>query len=185
MTHTLFALFDRAADLEAATAELESVGTPAKHCTVIAHQGPLDRLPSSDLADFESGAATMTTRVSLLGAAFGAIFGALAAGPLGLLAAGPLATILLSTTAGTIVGAFAGLIGGATDADPSLKQLAEGLEQGKVLLAVQPPSAACAEQAEVVLHKHHAHVLRRHLLTRLTRAEKDEVGPADKQLGAG
>ncbi len=154
---------------------LDAAGTPAEHCTVVVHRGALERAPSSELSDFESGAATMTARISVLGAAAGALFGALAAGPLGLLAAGPLAAILLSTTAGTVVGAFAGLIAGATDADPSLKQLAAALEQGQVVLAVQPPSAECAERAERVLHEHHAHVVRRHILTGITPTEKRET----------
>jgi hypothetical protein len=123
---------------------------------------------------FESGAAALTARMAALGAAVGVALG-LAAGPLGLLAAGPLASVLFSTTAATMAGALSGVLAGASDADPTLHRLAERLEKGQVLLSVEPPSLDCAEQAERILHQHHARVVHRHLLRPMTSEERREV----------
>ena len=174
MAHVIFALFDGPSEVAAAVAELEQEGTPKRHCSVVVHRDGLESLPASELELFESGAAAMTARLVALGAAVGAVVG-LAAGPLGLLAAGPLASVLLTTTAGTMAGALSGVLAGASDADPTLHRLSEGLEKGQVLLSVEPPSLDCAERAEHILHKHHARVVHRHLLRPMTGEERREV----------
>ncbi len=178
MSHVLFALFDSSKEVAAAISELESVGTPTRHCTVVAHRDGLESRPAGELELFETGAASMGARLAGLGAVVGAALGALAVGPLGLLAGGPLAAMLFATTTGSVVGGFTGIIAGASEADPSLKQVAEGLEKGHVLLAVEPPSAECAEKAEIVLRKHHAQLVHRHLLRGLTMEEKRDLGRA-------
>jgi hypothetical protein len=178
MRTTLFALFDDPRQVAGALADLEAGGTASEHCTIVAHRSALDALPSSELDDSETSAARTGARVAALGGLTGAVLGALAVGPLGLIAAGPLAAVLFTSTAGTLVGAFAGLVAGATDADPALKQLAEGLEAGKVLLTVQAPTAAAAERAEAILREHHARVVRHHLLRGLTPAEQRELARA-------
>mgnify|MGYP003382637752 CR=1 FL=1 len=91
------------------------------------------------------------------------------------LAAGPIAVVLFTTTAGTIAGALTGVLAGASDADPTLQRLATALEDGKVLLSVEPPSLDCAERAEHILHKHHARIVHRHLLRPITGAEEKEI----------
>jgi hypothetical protein len=174
MAHVIFALFDGPSEVAAAVAELEEAGTPKRHCSVVVHRGGLENLPASELELFESGAAAMTARLVALGAAVGAVVG-LVAGPLGLLAAGPLASVLLTTTAGTMAGALSGVLAGASDSDPTLHRLSEGLEKGQVLLSVEPPSLDCAERAEHILHKHHARVVHRHLLRPMTGEERREV----------
>lgn len=167
MAHVIFALFDGPAEVTAALAELEAAGTPKQRCTVMVHRGGLDRLPASELALFETGAASMTARLAAFGAAAGAV--------VGLLAAGPVAVVLFTTTAGTIAGALTGVLAGASDADPTLHRLAAGLEEGKVLVSVEPSSLDCAERAERILHEHHARIVHRHMLQPTTRAERKEV----------
>lgn len=167
MSHVIFALFDSSPEVAAAVAELELAGTPKQRCTVMVHRGGLERLPNSELALFETGAATMTARLAAIGAAAGAVVGLLAAGPIGV--------VLFTTTAGTIAGALTGVLAGASDADPALHRMAAALEEGKVLLSVEPPSLDCAERAEHILHKHHARIVHRHLLRPIPGAEEKEL----------
>ncbi len=174
MAHVLFALFDNPKEVAAAVAELEKAGTSRGQCSVIVHRGGLESLPASELQLFETAAAAATARTMALGAVIGVALG-LAAGPFGLFAAGPLASVLFTTTAGTVAGALTGVLAGASDADPTLHRLAEGLEKGQVLLSVEPPSLDCAERAERILHEHHARVVHRHLLRPMTSEERREL----------
>ncbi len=172
-------MFDSSREVAAAILALEQLGTPTHRCTVVAHKGGLERLPTSELELFETGAAAMGLRLTGLGAVVGAALGALAVGPLGLLAAGPLAAILLGTAAGSTVGAFTGVIAGATDYDSTVEQMAKGLEEGKVLLAIEPTSWRSAEDAETLLRNHHAHLVHRHSLQGPTLEERDEIRAAN------
>lgn len=167
MSHVVFALFDSSRGVTDVLHELEAAGTPKQRCSVIVHRGGLESLPASELALFETGFASMTARLAALGAVAGAV--------VGLLAAGPIAVVLFTATAGSIAGALSGVLAGASDADPMLQRLAAGIEEGKVLLSIEPPSLDCAERAEHILHKHHARIVHRHLLRPMTVEERHEV----------
>ncbi|MFO0556083.1 MAG: DUF1269 domain-containing protein [Polyangiaceae bacterium] len=169
--YTLFALFDQPNHLKEALAALEAVGTPQEHCSVVVHREHLDRLPASELKLFETGAAAMTARLALAGAAIGVLAGGILFAPLGMLAGG----LLFTTTAGTAAGALTGLLAGASDADPTFARLAAQVDSGQVLVVVEPPNPDAAAAAERVLRRHHAHVVHRHLLGDITTEEVNDL----------
>jgi hypothetical protein len=178
MSHSTYALFDHPEQAAAAAKELQDSGTSRDQCSVVFHGSRLDDLPASELQMFETGAASTAMKVGLTGGAVGAIFGALTLGPLGLVGAGALAAVLFGAASGTLLGTLTGAVAGASDADPALKKLAQGIEHGKVLLAVESTSPQAAEHADRVLARHGAHTIHRHLLLRMTPAEKRDVTAA-------
>lgn len=160
MLHTIYAIFDRPADAADARAALEAAGHDGRHFSVVLHARHFDDVAVSELPLFETSA----LKGGVWGGAIGGLLGALGVvflGPLGLIGGGALATLLFGTTASTLLGAFTGAIAGATSADPALKELARGIEVGKVLLTVDCPSLTSSEEAEGVLRAHHAELVHR------------------------
>jgi hypothetical protein len=171
--HTLFALFDTSRDAIDATKELALLGTEGHRCSIVFHTRTLEGAPASETPLFETGAASGAARFAVLGSIIGAALGTLLIGPAGLIGAGPLAAMLFGAATGTAGGALTGAIAGSSDLDPELKKLSVEVERGKVLLAVEPPSLATMSDAEQVLNRHHAHVVRRHLLWPMTTKEEN------------
>lgn len=166
MSQTLFAVFPDLAAARAAMAELERLGTPSSSCSVVLHQKNLEHVPTGEIPLFETSAGEGAVKGTIGGAAVGAILGGVLALPLGLVGAGFLAAVLFGASSGSVLGLLEGAILGSSEADPTVTELARALEEGKVLLAVEPPDRASAEKAEAVLRRGGASFMRRRLLDR-------------------
>ncbi len=161
MSNVVFALLNAGDETTTTVHELDLAGIPEDRCRVLAHRGPLSREPASELADFETGAAAMTARLSILTASAGVVLGAVVA-----LASGSslFACIAVFAVMGAIAGAFAGVVGGGSSVDPTLRRLARELQPGKVLLSVRSDTRNSQERAEHILTRHHARIVHRHVL---------------------
>lgn len=166
MSHTLFAVFPDLAAARTAMEELEAMGTPRSSCSVVLHHSNLGRIPTGEMPLFETSAAEGAVKGTIGGAVAGAILGGVLALPFGLVGAGFLAAVLFGASSGSVFGLLEGAIIGSSEADPTLAELALALEEGKVLLAVQPPDRESAERAEALLRRSGASFTRRRLLDR-------------------
>jgi hypothetical protein len=160
MSHIITRLFDTLSDARHAVIELERVGVPPEHISLVAHRshanpmGVRVREPhdhtAGDAAAIDAGAGVAIG--GILGAAGGALVG------LGLLvipglgpvvAAGWLAATAVGALAGgAVVGAAGGLIGALTNAGVSKAEAdvyAEGVRRGGTLVSAKVNDAYLAE----------------------------------------
>ena len=153
MKHMLFALFEEAREAEAALQEVEADETCRGAYSVVMHE---DRLRDGDVELVETGVRGGMALGALLGAAGGAMLGGLVAGPLGLIGGGPLFAALMGGTYGTLYGGLAGTLGGLGGPDEGLKQLADQLEAGKILVSVNIEGIDCEARIEAIFQRHGA-----------------------------
>jgi hypothetical protein len=171
MLHTLYALFDHPLDAARAKAALERDGTATNRLSVIVHSGRLEGISVEELKLFETSALQGGVSGAALGGVLGAALGLALLGPFGLIGGGAIAAMIFGTGASTVIGALTGVVAGSASADPSLDELAKGLENGNVLLTVDADSLTGAESASTVLKANHARVVHRHAFRPSSHAE--------------
>lgn len=169
MAHVLFATFDSPQDATSAIAQLER--ELGRHDdSIVIHKRRLNRLPSSELALFETNMASMIWKFGLGGVVVGSIIGAIAT-----LSGGPPGTFVFTGLAGLIAGVVTGLFAGPSSSDPMLKKLAAGMKRGGALVSVERSTLDEAKRAEVVLQSNSGRVVWKHLMSDPSPEEKREL----------
>jgi hypothetical protein len=175
MQRTFYAVFDKAADAEAAIAELQRTDTERNHCTVSGYHerlatGSGTKLPphleysgavlhrdhleaGAELHGGESALRRGVVFGALIGGILGAIVAALAMGPLTGSVGAP-ASALLGGVLGAMFGALMGGVAMAGGADPKLEKLAHRLHDQQVIVTVEAPGATAEEDAEMIVRRH-------------------------------
>ncbi len=159
MRHTFYAVFDNVRDAAAAIRDLETAGTPRKHCNAILHEGSR----SADELHAGETARSAAAKSSIGGGIIGALLGGVIAGPIGLIGAGAAVPALFGALVGSLYGGAMRGIAGASGPDPRLEALLDELKTGKVLVTVEAPGMTAEEQAETVMLRHGGRVEHRAL----------------------
>jgi outer membrane lipoprotein SlyB len=170
MRHVLFALFDNDQAAEACVRDMKAQPGLADACTVLMHRGEFNHGGSPHDAPLsETSAREGLATGALLGTALGGIMGGLVLGPLGFIAAGPLAATLFGALGGGALGALGGGLTGAAEPDPVLEEVRRDLEQGKVLLTVEPTDMDQMNEIERLCLVHGGHIARKPMVGFWTR----------------
>jgi len=175
MASSTYALFDDPTDAALAATEIRSPEWSQENFAVVFHRSRLDNQPLSELPMFETGAASTSVKVGLMGAVGGAVLGVIAMGQAGLAGVGAFTMILFGTITGAVIGLFVGVLRGASNAEPAMDELAAHIGPGQVMLAIESSSPQGAEHVDRVLEAHHAHVVHRHLVRKMTQSERADV----------
>ncbi|HXX67138.1 MAG TPA: hypothetical protein VEK07_08150 [Polyangiaceae bacterium] len=139
MEHVSYGLFDDIDQARAAIGEIESSGTPRRHCGVVLHK---DYLDEGRLGISESDARESSREGAAIGGILGAGAGAAVMGPLGLVSGGAL---------GALYGLIGGALAGSGGPDRRLEELSKQLAEGKVLLVVEAPNLECRDKADAAM----------------------------------
>lgn len=157
MQHAVFALFP---DADSADKAVEAVVAEdlikQDHVSVVVHKDSFHLRNPDDLV--ETDAAPSLKRGFVIGGTIGAIAGALMGGPLGLIAAGPLAGMLFGAGGGALYSTLGAALIGAGLPDKSLKKLAEGLEEGKVLVTFKTDHHESERRVEDIVQDYGAEI---------------------------
>jgi outer membrane lipoprotein SlyB len=170
MRHVLFALFDNEQAAEASLRDIKAQPYLADACTVLMHRDEFKHGGSPHDAPLsETSAREGLATGALLGTALGGIMGGLVLGPLGFIAAGPLAATLFGALGGGALGALGGGLTGAAEPDPVLEEVRRDLEQGKVLLTVEPTDMEQVNEIERLCIAHGGRIARKPMVGFWTR----------------
>lgn len=163
MLHVTFALLPDSARAEAATRAIMALQTrDERHVTLIAHRDALELREPHD--QDESDSARALGQGALVGSGVGALAGALLAGPFGLLGGVPLVGAVFGAGAGTLHGMLWSSLTGTELPDQTLRELAQGLQEGNVLLTVKTRAKETHDQVLGILREHDARIAeKRHL----------------------
>lgn len=150
-TQHVYAIFDDPDTAGAAYDDLRVSGCSGEHCSAIMHERHVDlsALPSGERAGTEGAVAG----AAVAGSA-GAILAGLAALGGGLVGIGPLAAAAFG---GGVMAAYGGLTGGlagSDEAEKHLRALADDVEAGKILIAVETDDADLEEKCKKIFAKH-------------------------------
>lgn len=157
MQHAVFTLFPDAPSADAAVKEVVDADLIREdNLSVIVHKEQFELRNPADLS--ETDAAPSLRRGFVLGATIGSIVGALLGGPLGIIAAGPLAGALFGAGGGALYASLGAVLAGAGLPDQSLKRLAEGLEEGKVLVTFKTDHQEAEQRVEEIAARHGAEI---------------------------
>jgi outer membrane lipoprotein SlyB len=170
MRHVLFVLFDSDLTAEACVREIKAQPYLSDACTVLMHRGEFNHGSSPHDAPLaETSAREGLATGALLGTALGGLMGGLVLGPLGFIAAGPLAATLFGALGGGAMGALGGGLTGAAEPDPVLEEVRRDLEQGKVLLTVEPADMDQVNEIEKLCLAHGGRIARKPMVGFWTR----------------
>lgn len=170
MEHVVFALFrDRQAADSAVRHLVQEDRAYEPHISVVVHKDVVDEhhLRKQIQHSGEGGESDAAHGVALgagLGAVVGGLLGALLAGPFGLLGGGPLVGVLFGAGSGSVYGMLSAGLVGAGLTDRSLKQLADGISTGDVLVTVRTSDKPTEERVEAILRRHGAAVAEKSVL---------------------
>lgn len=146
MQYVSYGLFDDVDDARAAIDEIESSGTPRRHCGVVLHR---DHLDDGALGIAETDAPEALREGAAIGGILGAGVGAAVMGPAGLISGGAL---------GALYGLLGGALAGSSGPDRRLESLSKELADGKVLVVVEAPNLECRDKAEAAMRARGSHV---------------------------
>ncbi|UQA62026.1 hypothetical protein [Polyangium aurulentum] len=162
MRHVLFALFDTESAAEACVRDIKAQPYLADACTVLMHRGEMNHGGSPHDAPLEETSAREGLATgALLGTALGGLMGGLLLGPLGFIAAGPLAATLFGALGGGALGALGGGLTGAAEPDPVIEEVRRDVENGKVLLTVEPADMDQVNEIERLVLAHGGRIARK------------------------
>ncbi len=149
----IYALFDSPIRAVAAYAEILRSGCTDEHCSAIVHEKHIDEglLPSGERAGREAAG----EGAALAGAAGAAIAGLAALGG-GIFGIGPIAAAAAGGGVMAAYGALLGAISGSDDPERHLRELAEEVEAGRILIAVETDNPDMASMCQEAFEKNGA-----------------------------
>ena len=150
-TKHVYALFDSHEKAAAAHADLQAEGCSTEHCSAIMHERHVD---ISSLSNRERASREGTRKGAAVGGAAGMVIGGLTVLGGNLLGVGPLAAMALTGGAMAAFGGVLGGIAGSDEPDKHIRALAESVENGKVLIAVETDDPKLRKMCETVFERH-------------------------------
>ena len=149
MDRLFCALFDDQPSAVSAIDELVNGIVGDDVVSVVLHEGTVTH---EDLGVAAGKSGRRMLQGAAIGTTIGAVLGGLIAGPAGVLTGGPLATMLVAGATGGLYGTLAGAISGRDGEQQALADVAQALEQGKILVTLELKGSAIArEQAAQIL----------------------------------
>lgn len=146
--HALFESPDAAA---AAYAGVQAGGCATEHCSAVLHEKHLD---DSGLTTDERAGREGARVGAVVAGTTGAVIGGLAALGGGLLGVGPLAAAAFGGGVMAAYGALLGGISGSDEPERHLRALAQEVENGSILIAVETDDDILEEMCKAVFAEH-------------------------------
>jgi hypothetical protein len=150
-TQHVYALFDSTAAAAAAYNAVQARGCSNEHCSAILHEKHIEE---SALTEGERAGREGARKGAIVAGTVGAAIGGLAAIGGGLLGVGPLAAAAFGGGVMSAFGALLGGISGSDEPEKHLRALANEVEEGKILIAVETDDDQLRSLCEEVFDDH-------------------------------